>query len=91
MFLLFILCEPFFLPESIKCVGAEKYTKEYTVLAANDEESTYTQDYMNTEEEGSSYQNKINKDNITIDDIGGSAKGQTNGNHRCGTKNRKKD
>ena len=76
MFLLFILCEPFFLPESIKCVGAEKYTKEYNVLAANDEESTYTQDYMNTEEEGSSYQNKINKDNITIDDIGGSAKGQ---------------
>ncbi len=70
MFLLFILCEPFFLPESIMCAGAEKDTKEYTVIAANDEESGYTQNYMNTEEDSTS------KDNITIDDIGGSAKGQ---------------
>lgn len=79
MLLIFILYEPVFLQWGIRCAGAEENAKEYMVLAANDNKSVHAQDDKdNIIDESSMNLNGIKpvEDNLNIEDIGGSAKGQ---------------
>ena len=74
-----ILCEPIFLQIEVKSAEAERNTKEYTVLLASSNADKNTQDslnYVQYENNTDLYNKGINEDNLTIDDIGGSAKGQ---------------
>ena len=75
---IFTLYEPVFLSGNNRYACAEKNTKEYTVLAAYDEKNSYTQNNMGTTEESNikTNDNTNEKTNVSIDDIGGSAKGQ---------------
>ena len=77
-FVIFPICGPAFLASAniYACTGNN--TKEYTVLAAYDEENKFTQNSLGTTDESNINKNNNDKEkiNISIDDIGGSAKGQ---------------
>lgn len=75
---IFTLYEPVFLSGNNRYACAEKNTKEYTVLAAYDEKNSYTQNNIGATEESNikTNDNTNEKTNVSIDDIGGSAKGQ---------------
>lgn len=77
-FVIFPICGPAFLTGAniYACTGNN--TKEYTVLAAYDEENKFTQNSLGTTDESNINKNNNDKEkiNISIDDIGGSAKGQ---------------
>lgn len=77
-FVIFPICGPAFLAGAniYACTGNN--TKEYTVLAAYDEENKFTHNSLGTTDESNINKNNNDKEkiNISIDDIGGSAKGQ---------------
>lgn len=77
-FVIFPICGPAFLAGAniYACTGNN--TKEYTVLAAYDEENKFTHNSLGTTDESNINKNNSDKEkiNISIDDIGGSAKGQ---------------
>lgn len=72
---LFILCEIVFLNLNIKNANAEENTNEYNVLSNYNEKEMYTKENISSQSQNDKVLNDENN-NIKIDDIGGSAKGQ---------------
>lgn len=72
---LFILCEIVFLNLNIKNANAEENTNEYNVLSNYNEKEMYTKENISSQSQNDKVLNDENN-NIKIDDIGGTAKGQ---------------
>lgn len=72
---LFILCEIVFLNLNIKNANAEENINEYNVLSNYNEKEMYTKENISSQSQNDKVLNDENN-NIKIDDIGGTAKGQ---------------